>query len=139
MSLLYRFFGIGKIPADHRAALAAEGIVLSVEGVGGSATYRNFRSPQRIASWRKEWLLGSLVLTNRRIAAFRFSSPVVDVALADERLRQMRFSVEHEAKLKIAFDAALFHDDWSGSIEYRFKTPSAAEFLEKIRGAQPRS
>jgi hypothetical protein len=41
-------------------------------------------------------------------------------------------SVEDGNVLLIAFDAALFHNDWSGAIEYRFHTPQAEAFWETL-------
>ena len=44
----------------------------------------------------------------------------------------MRFSVEDETTLVVAFDPALFHEDWSWTMEYRFRTSQAQAFLEKL-------
>jgi hypothetical protein len=132
-SLLYRLFGIGKIPDEYRAALAGEGIILSDEGVKGSVTYRNFRSPGRISNWKRQWYPASIILTRTRLLAFAYSNQIIDVPITDERFRRLQFSLETETTLLVAFDASLFHDDWSGTIEYRFKTPHAQAFLDKLR------
>ena len=87
--LLYRLFGIGKIPASYRAAIESEGVILSDEGIKGSATYRNFRSPYRYANWKRQWFTASIALTKTRLVAFSFSSPVIDVALSDERFSRI--------------------------------------------------
>jgi hypothetical protein len=44
----------------------------------------------------------------------------------------MQFSIEGDETLLVAFDAGLFHSDWSGSLEYRFRTPEAKAFLELL-------
>jgi hypothetical protein len=49
----------------------------------------------------------------------------------------MQFSVEGSETLLVRFDAALFHDDWSGTIEYRLRTDQAAAFLEALRRGNP--
>lgn len=131
-TLLYRLFGVGKIPAHWRASIESEGIVLLDEGIGGSVTYRDFRSPGRRASWKKSAFSGAIALTRTRLLALQFSSPVINVPLDDDRLQQMQFSVEGEDKILIAFNANLFHDDWSGALEYRFRTPQAAAFLKSL-------
>jgi hypothetical protein len=131
-TLLYRLFGIGKIPAPYRAALTGEGILLSDEGIKGSVTYRNFRSPQRYANWKRQWYTASITLTQARLVAFQYSSPIIDVPFTDDRFRRLEFSLEDETTLLVAFDASLFHHDWSGTIEYRFKTPHAQAFLDKL-------
>lgn len=132
-TLLYRLFGIGKIPAQYRAALESEGVVLSDEGIKGSVTYRNFRSPGRRSNWKRQWYTASIILTKTRLLAFAYSNQIIDVPLTDERFRRLQFSLENENNLSIAFDASLFHNDWSGTIEYRFKTAQAASFLSKLR------
>jgi len=53
------------------------------------------------------------------------------VLLSDERIRAMQFSLENDG-LCVTFDAALFHPDWSGTIEYRFRTPEARHLVEQI-------
>ena len=131
-TLLYKFFGLGKIPAGYHAAFSAEGVVLADEGIKGTVTYRNFRSPQRISNWKRQWFTAALVMTNRRLAAFQYSAPVIDVPLADARFRALDFACEPGGAMLVAFDAALFHDDWSGRLEYRFFTPFAREFLTRL-------
>jgi hypothetical protein len=53
--------------------------------------------------------------------------------VADERIRSLQVSVEKEDTLLIAFDPSLFHPDWSGTIEYRYRTTEAEAFVEKLR------
>lgn len=132
-TLSYKLFGVGKIPGQLAAALKSEGILLMDEGIRGSATYRNFRSPVRYANWKRQWYTASIVLTEVRLVALRYSRPIIDVPLTDERIRGLRFSLEESDTLQVAFDAALFHDDWSGTIEYRFRTPQAQVFLDLLR------
>jgi hypothetical protein len=131
-TLLHRLFGLGKIPEAYRAALTSEGVLLSDEGVKGSVTYRNFRSPQRYASWKRQWYTASIALTKTRLAAFSYSSPIIDVSITDARFRRMQFSLEDATTLLVSFDASLFHHDWSGTIDYRFQTPHAQAFLDKL-------
>jgi hypothetical protein len=131
-TLLYRLFGVGRMPAQWRAAIDSEGIVLMDEGIGGSITYRDFSAPGRRSSWRKVAFSGSIALTKARLLALQYANPVINVPLDDQRLQQMQFSVEGEDKLLVAFNANLFHNDWSGTIEYRFRTARAREFLKSL-------
>ncbi|MGB7922588.1 MAG: hypothetical protein WCF57_05030 [Pyrinomonadaceae bacterium] len=132
-SLLYRLFGVGKIPEYLAAQLRGEGILLLDEGIKGSVTYIDFRSPVRYANWKRQWYTASIVLTELRLVALRFSQTIINVPLADERIRRMNFSLEASGALLAAFDAALFHQDWSGKIEYRFRTEYGPIFLDKLR------
>lgn len=131
-TLLYRFFGLGKIPAKYGSALRNEGVILADEGLKGTVTLLDFRSPNRIANWKRQWHTASIAMTNARLLAFRYSSPIIDVPFTDARFREISFSVETDGALLVAFDAGLFHNDWSGRIEYRFFTPSAAAFLDQL-------
>ncbi len=132
-SLLYRLFGAGKIPAPLMSELTAEGVVLCDEGVKGSITYKHFRAPGKAFSWRRQGFAGSIVLTKTRIVGLAYSKFLINAPLSDERLSKMKFSVESNGALCVAFDAALFHDDWSGEIEYRFKTPEAKRLMELLQ------
>lgn len=132
-TLLYRLFGVGKIPEYLAAQLSAEGILLLDEGIKGSVTYINFRSPVRYANWKRQWYTASIALTEARLVALRFSQTIINVPLTDERIRSMNFSLEASGTLLAAFDAALFHQDWSGKLEYRFRTEYGQSFLDKLR------
>ena len=132
-SLLYRLFGIGKISEPLRSQLQSEGMVLLAEAVKGSVTYHDFSAPGKRDLWRRQWYVASIALTKVRLLALRGNNKIIDVPLADERIRAMRYSLEKGgAVLCIGFDAGLLHNDWSGTIEYRFRTPEAQRFLELI-------
>ena len=132
-SLLYRLFGVGKIPAPFMSQLQSEGIVVMDEGVKGSVTYRNFRAPGKRFGLRRQWYTASIALTKVRLLALWSSNPIINVPLEDKRLRAMQFSLENGGALCVAFDASLFHADWSGTIEYRFRTLEAPRLLESLR------
>jgi hypothetical protein len=121
-----------KVAAVYKSKLQPEGIVLFEEDVKGSMTFRNFRSPGTYYSWRKVLITSLIALTKARLLALKGSSPIINVPFTDERLRQMKFSLEGEKTLLVAFDANLFQPEWSGEIEYRFHTTQAQEFLQKL-------
>lgn len=135
-TLLYRLFSVGKIPAQLSAELRSEVIVLLDEGISGSVTYLDFRAPGKRFTWRRSWFTASIALTQTRLVALQYSNFAINVPVTDERLRRMRFSVEEGATLLIAFDPALFHNDWSGTIEYRFRTSQAQALLEKLESGR---
>jgi hypothetical protein len=130
-SLLYRWFGLGKIPADLKSQLEAEGIVLQDEGISGAIIYKNFRSPTRYSSWRWSGFVGSLIVTNSRVVGVVYNRPASDILFTDPRLESINISVEG-GQLRLAFDASLFRSDWSGQIEYRYNTPDAQAFADAI-------
>jgi hypothetical protein len=130
-SLLYRLFGVGRIPKLIGDRLRMEGVVVADEGIGGSVTYRDFRAPGRYSSFRKQAFVGSVVVTNIRLVGLMSSRFAIDVPFSDQRIRQLQFSRERD-RLLIAFDASLFHDDWSGTIEYRYHTSQAADIIKWV-------
>jgi hypothetical protein len=131
-ALLHRLFGV-KMPVPLAEQLKGEGVLLSAENVKGSVTYIDFRAPGRHANWRRVWYRASIALTGLRLVAMQGSQPLIDVPLTDERIRRMQFSLEKSDTLLVAFDASLFHQDWSGKIEYRFRMEQAQAFLDKLR------
>ena len=135
-TLLYRLFGVGRMPQQWRSTIESEGVVLFDEGIGGSITYRDFRAPGKRFAWRKVAFSGSIALTKTRLVALQYANPAINVPLDEPRLKQMQFSVEGEDKLLVAFNANLFHNDWSGTIEYRFRTEHAPAFLKSLGRSQ---
>jgi hypothetical protein len=131
-SLLYRLFGFGRIPKLVGDRLRIEGVVVADEGIPGSVTYRDFRAPGRYSSYRKQAFVGSVVVTNIRLVALMSSRFAVDVPFNDERIRGLQITRDRD-RLVIAFDASLFHDDWSGTIEYRYQTSKAAEVIKWVQ------
>ena len=106
-SLLYRLFGLGRIPKLLNDTLRIEGIVVFDEGIPASVTYRDFRAPGKYFSWKKQAFVGSVVVTNNRLVALMYSNFAVNVPFTDERIRQLQISVEGD-RLLIAFDPKLF-------------------------------
>ncbi len=132
-SLYYRLFGAWKISEPLLSQLKNEGILFFDEGVKGSVTYRNFRAPGKRTNWRRQWFTGSIVLTKLRLFGLMYSNTIVNVPLADERIRSLHYSQEGDDGFCISFDAGLFHSDWSGTIEYRFRTDQAQQLLQLLQ------
>ncbi|MDI1240442.1 MAG: hypothetical protein PSX80_00810 [bacterium] len=124
-TLLYRLFGIGKLPAALIDEFTNEGSLFSDEGIRGTVTYKNFRGGGRVSNWKRQWFAGAIILTKKRLVAYRLRERIIDVTLDDPRLAQMEFTIEEPATLAVSFDANLFQPDWKGRIEYRFRTPTA--------------
>ena len=77
--------------------------------------------------------IGAIVLTKVRLLAVSGNNKLVDVPLSDERLRKMQFTVEDDGAFLIRFDASLFHDDWSGTIEYKYKSDESQRLLDLLK------
>lgn len=132
-TLSYRLFGFGKIPEQLLTRLQSEGLLLLDEGIRGSVTYRDFRAPGKYFGWKRQWYTSSIALTQTRLMALRHSAAIINVPFTDERIRGLRLTREGEDTLLVGFDAALFHDGWSGTIEYRFRTAQAQVLIDRVR------
>ena len=127
-----RLFGLGKIPKKYAPTLRGDGIILIDEGIGGSITLKRFKAPGRYHSWKKSWFTGCLVLTEQTFAAFAFARPLVLLPRADDRLASLQCSLEGTATLLVSYDASLFDEKASGTVECRFRTEKAQLFLEQL-------
>ena len=134
-TLLYRLFGIGKLPEQLIAEFRDEGVLFSDEGIRGTVTYKNFRGGGRISNWKRQWFGAAIVLTRKRLVAYRLRHPIIDVSLEDPLLKKMEFSVEEPETLAVFFDANLFQPDWKGRIEYRFSTPVSKPLLTELQNS----
>ena len=112
--------------------LQSECIILINEKIHGTITYRDFHAPGKRFLYKKSAFISTLVVTKTRLLATSFSNKAINVPFTDERFGSMKFTVE-DGKLCVFFDASLFHPDWSGQLEFRFKTPDAQQFLDEIQ------
>lgn len=133
-TLMYRLFKIGKIPTPIRDELNREGIVILDEGIPGTSTFLNFRSPMRYAAWKRQWYTSSIILTRQRLVGLLRGNYIVNVPLTDQRLRDVEFSLEDDGQVFcMKFDANLFRKDWTGRVEYRFRTEEAQKLLGLLK------
>jgi len=132
-ALLYRLFGFGKISKKLMGRLENEGIVLVDEGLKGSVTFKDFRAPGKYRSWKRYWHTCIISLTSKNLIGASMSGYCFDVSLTDKRIKEMNFETDKDGTLVVAFDAGLFRNDWSGKLEYRFKTDQAVDFIENLK------
>lgn len=132
-TFLYRWFGIGKLPAAIIDEYREEGIGYIDEGIRGTITYKDFRGGGRRSDWRRQWFAAAVVLTRKRFVAYRLRHAVIDVLLDDPRLREIEFSIEEPGTLAVFFDANLFEPDWKGRLEYRFRTPAGKLLVAELK------
>jgi hypothetical protein len=144
-TLAYILFKVGRIPMALMKELQSEVIEVYDEGIHCSLTFKNFKAPGRRETWRRIWFGGAIALTASRLVALsgtRFTTGIalsddggrlINVPSDDDRFRLMSVSLDKPDRLVIAFDASLFHHDWSGELEYRFRTQQAQHLLEAIK------
>lgn len=138
--LLRLLLGSGRLPDSLRPALEAEGIELLTEEVPATITWENFRSPNRISMWKRQWFRSAIALTPRRIVVCRGAYKLIDVPFDDAKIRHLHIAQEEPDCLRIAYDAAALRPNESGTITLRFTTPEAgaiAKSIERRRGTPP--
>lgn len=113
--------------------LDSEGIVLINENIRGTITYRDFHAPGKRFLYKRSAFASALVITKTRLLAKSYANKAINIPFADERIRSMKFTIEDGPKFCTFFEASLFHPDWSGHLEFRFKTPDAQQFLDEIQ------
>ena len=133
-TLLYRFFGVGRIPGALRAELESEGILLADEGIGGWQVNKNLRAPGRMKWYEVRSFTGFLAVTKHRLVAQTYGTRQLDVPLDDARLSAVRASSPTERRITLSFDYETFRPGWRGLTELRFNTPKASAFYETLTG-----
>ncbi len=132
-SLLFKLFGIGKLSKEQKRLIENENCILYDEGIKCSVTYHNFKAPGKHFKRKTEWCVTSIVLTEKRLTAQRGKKNfLINIQLNDKRLKELKFSVDQKKRLVVSFDVGLFHDNWSGIIDYKFKTEFAINFVHQI-------
>lgn len=134
-SLLYRTFGLGRIPGEHAPSLKDEGIVHMEEGIRCRIHYRNYRAPGKRFIHKQVSFPGSLVITRRRFAAYTPSRPLINVPLDDPRIHSLRVDTPAPGVLRVAFNAGDFSPRAEGRVECRFRTHQAKSILDLLSGS----
>lgn len=116
-------------------SIIEEGVVLAEEKIRGSVTYINFRRPGKRCNWSRKYAVLALFLTAEKLICLSGNRTAINIRFDDDRFSQMSFERERENVLVIGFESALFHDNWAGKIEFRFKTDQAGVFLDELRKA----
>jgi hypothetical protein len=132
-SLLHRVFGLGRIPGSVLSSLQAEEIIFLEEGISGSITFINYRAPGRRSSWRRQWFLGAIVLTSKRVMAYGWAEQMLNISYDDPAITAVDFTLEQPERLRASFDISRFHPDRSGTIELRYSTPQVEHILNLLR------
>lgn len=133
MGAISRFLFGGSVPDTLRAELEAEAVLILAEDCPGTLTYRDFRSPHRRASFKKQGLRGAVVVTSRRVVICRRRATLLDVPFDDPRFAALEWTEDRPDRFCVGFDVAQFHDDWSGRWEIRLTTERTPEILARVR------
>ncbi len=131
-ALLYRLFGVGKIPEKIKKPLETEVIDLAEEGISGSFTAWNFKAPGKSFTYKKEFIVGWLAIPQKRVLSYTLGKRQINIMLDDPKLSKLFVQNPKPGILIISFNAKVYHDDWSGKLELKYKTVQAEDFFEKL-------
>jgi hypothetical protein len=132
-SILYKLFGLGRIPKKLRPVLESEGIVVADEGIRGWFKTKHVKGPGKRFIHRTAGISGSLVITEKRIICFTFGKRQINIDFDNPNITKLFADIPEEKTLSIAFEGSDFRDDWSGIIEFLFKTEKARQFLDHMQ------
>ena len=138
-SLLFRLLRLGAIPKKHRPILVAEGIVVADEGMAGRLSMKNVRGPGKRYIHRTEGFSGCLAVTRKRVVCFAYWKRQIQIFVDDPRISNIFIDVPKPDILTISFESAFFREQWSGVMEFQFRTAKAQQFFDAFKsiGAQP--
>lgn len=131
-TLLYRFFKIGGIPKKLRPVLESEGILVCDEGIGGWVIMKDFRAPGKRFRHRIAGFSGFLVITHKRVIAYVFWKPVINVPVDDPRVFELKSELVGPDLIELSFESSAFDSKWQGRFVLSLSTLKAREFHSAI-------
>ena len=135
-NLLYKIFGLRKLPGEIREQLHSEGILFDEEGTSCALSYRNFRGP-RNASHRgyEGGHVGSLVITRR---TFYVRFPYLLVCNKPVKYAATRLDLEltNPSKLTMKFAVEELFEEATGRLTCHWRTENASEIHAHLKKIQ---
>ncbi|XZE55365.1 hypothetical protein SH139x_001374 [Planctomycetaceae bacterium SH139] len=128
---ILRSLGLACLPLEADQLIPPGQRIIVREHLACAITLRNFSSPGRVCNWKRQWFAGSIAISGKRFIAFRWKRRLINMEFEDTRFSKLRFSSE-QGMLRITHDADLCREDWSGSIEYRFRTTDADQIVALV-------
>lgn len=131
-TILYRLFKIGGIPKRIGPILAAEGIEICDEGIGGWFVTKNVKGPGKRYINRREGFSGCLVVTGKRVVSFTYGKRQINISVEDPKISEIFVGIPKAETLSISFESSRFRDRWTGVIEFLFKTEKSHQFHDAL-------
>jgi hypothetical protein len=132
-TLLYRLFGLGRIPRQLLPIIESEGIVVADEGIGGWLITKHVNGPGRRHRNRAEGFTGCLVVTKKRVLCYTYGKRQINISIDDPRVSELQVTLPKAETLSIAFESSVYREEWRGVMEFRFNTERAQFFHDALR------
>ncbi|MFA5995556.1 MAG: hypothetical protein WCW27_01190 [Patescibacteria group bacterium] len=137
-SLLYKFFGLGKMPEKIKQTLINDQLIYLEEGVSFSIKYTDYQAPGRRFYHKKSWWVAALGFSNNFFVVSTQRKILINMAIKDKKFSQLKF-YQDQATLLIKFNSAVFNNTTSGEIELRFRVENINPFLKFIKNYNTRN
>ena len=128
--------GSGKLSAELRKELEAEGLVLLEEGLGGSVRYTHFKAPGRRFHGKVTPERMALAISRKRFVVYCKSgrAKLADSPFTNPNLRGVDVSLDGDDKVVIRIDYdQLGVERVSGQIAIHVRTSSARLVVDELR------
>lgn len=135
---MFKRLRLGRLPAEAEIWVPSATRRIEAESLRASVTMLDLRSPGWACNWRRIWFVGSIAMSDRRIVAYRWNKRLINTDFDDPRFPELEFSAEGPV-LKIAHEAGVYREGWSGVLEYRFRTPLSEKIVEFVTEWRRRS
>lgn len=125
---------VAVLPADVRAELVADSLLLIDERLTGMITFTDPPTRGRRPVVRKVGIRGAIAVSHHRVLVWVQTGAYVDVRRRDAQ-RLLEVSHDRGKLLCIAFDAKDLDKTRAGRVDLRLRTPNAPLYVELLTGS----
>ena len=137
-SILYRLFGLRKVPKETRNRLENEGIIFDEEGTSCALAYRKFRGPRNYSGRGFEGgAVGTLIITKQTFYV-QFPYMILCDQPIDKAVQYLELELKGSAKLVMKFGVEKLFNQSTGELTCYWRTEKASAIMEHIRELQAR-
>ena len=137
-SILYRLFGLRKVPIETRTRLMNEGIIFDEEGTSCALSYRKFRGPRNYSGrgW-ESGAVGTLVITQRTFYV-QFPYMIFCDRPIEEAVQHLELELKGPARLVMKFGVEELFEQATGQLTCYWRTDNAAAILDHVNNLRAR-
>ncbi len=137
-SILYRLFGLRKVPQETRNRLESEGIVFDEEGTSCALAYRKFRGTHRSSGCGFEGgAVGTLVITKQTFYV-QFPYMILCDQPIDKAVKYLELELKGSAKLVMKFGVENLFSQSTGELTCYWRTEKASAIMDHVNELQAR-
>ena len=131
-TLGYKWFGLGKLPQEIEEKFHNERMIITEEGIKVMVYFDHYKSPGKNFKKKVKVFAGSICLTEKAFYGSFYNKLAIGLEWKDPRFSAINISAD-DNYLSLKFDAAVFSDDASGIVNYRFKCDNPQQIFEQIQ------